>query len=145
MAHYYSHPGRTGTLPHRHLSFIKFCIMNKLGFTISLLLLCAFTLTSCTDKKKKLKDQVTKECIEGGDKQFTDPKIRGYFHEYCECSGERTSEKISGSEWKEFDKMKKEGREAEMQAKLMPVIQPCLDELQKKISEASPTAPATVN
>jgi hypothetical protein len=118
--------------------------MNKLVLTIGVCTLCITTLISCTDKKKKLKDQVTKECIEGGDKQFTDPKIREYFHEYCKCSGEKTSEKLSSDQWKEFDKMKKEGREAEMQAKLMPVIQPCLDELQKKIMDAS-AAPAPAN
>jgi hypothetical protein len=115
--------------------------MNKLVLTFSVLLLCAFALSSCSDRKKNLKAKVTKECIEGGDKQFTDSTMRKYFHEYCECSGEKTSEKLSAEEWKEFEKMKKDGREGEIQAKLMPVIQPCLDELQKRIMESS-TPPA---
>ena len=108
--------------------------MKTITLAVTALSLCAL-MTACAPSKSKLKEAVTKECITGGDKQFTDPKIRGYFHDYCECSGEKTSEKLSNDEWKEFNKMKKEGRDAEMQAKLMPIIQPCLDELQKKMSD----------
>ncbi len=94
------------------------------------LLLLPFVLTSCSDKKKKMKAEVVKECVDGGEKQFSDPKIRGFFHEYCECSGEKIVEKISDEEFKAM----KSKSDAETQAKLMPIIQPCLDELQKKMA-----------
>ncbi len=74
---------------------------------------------------------LAKECIETGDKQFSDSKVKAYFHQYCECSSEKMSEQISREE---FTKMKEEGNDAALQAKIMPIVQPCLDEMEKKMN-----------
>ncbi len=68
--------------------------MNHSNLITTAFILMAVMLTSCTDQKKQLKDTVVKNCIESGDQQFPDPKLRAIFHEYCECSGEKTSEKL---------------------------------------------------
>ena len=77
-----------------------------------------------------------KECLSGTEKQFTDPKMRGIMNEYCSCSAEKVANTFSDAEIATFDKMKREGNEAAIQAKMMPVIQPCLDELQQKVMAA---------
>ncbi len=74
---------------------------------------------------------LAKECIETGNKQFADSKVKAYFHQYCECSSEKMSDQISQEE---FNKMKEAGNDAALQAKIMPIVQPCLDELQGKMN-----------
>ena len=87
--------------------------MKKRPFAFSIFAACVFLFTSCTDKKKQFRDQLAKECIEGGEKQFSEPAIKKQFHDYCQCSATKISDKVTKEE---FEKMKAEGRQADMQA-----------------------------
>ncbi len=107
--------------------------MKRITIALASLALCTLAFTSCKPSKAQLKKEIVKECNEGAAKQFTDPKLVGFMKDYCECSGEKAADKLSTQEFEEINKMKKEGREQEMQAKLMPIIQPCLNELQAKM------------
>jgi len=90
-------------------------------------ILLGMSLTSCFPSKEKIKEKFVESCVAGIDPQ-TDPKIKDLMKEYCECSGEKVVNKFTASEIAAFEKMSK----AEMRAKLMPVIQGCLNELSRK-------------
>ena len=105
--------------------------MNKLILAIGVLMLTSQVLFSYTDKKNEFRKMLINECIETGDKQFTDSKVAAYFHQYCECSSEKLSENMSREE---FTKMKEANNDAELQAKIRPIVQSCLDDLQRKMN-----------
>ena len=104
----------------------------------AMLSICFLSLMACQPSKKDMKASFEKSCNQSGDQQFTDPKARQMFHEYCSCAAEQAVNKFTVAEWQELDKMKKDGREEAVKAKLTPVLQPCLDELTKKMSEQQP-------
>jgi hypothetical protein len=84
-------------------------------------------LFSCAPSKEKMKEQFVKSCM-GEIGEQADPKMKQIFNEYCECSGEKVVNKFSAKEIAAFNNMSK----TELQAKLMPVIQTCLDDLSQK-------------
>ena len=103
-----------------------------------------FSLASCKGNREEAKAKFVKTCMDQGGTALTDATMKGYFNEYCECSAEKVLDKYSQ---KEIDEMeadaKKTGSQDAMMAKLMPVVQPCLDDLSKKASAMAPaTAPA---
>lgn len=73
---------------------------------------------------------LTRECIESGAKQFSNQVVQARFRDYCKCSGEKIAEQFTKDE---FMKMKERQDEAEMRAKLLPIIQPCIVEMEEKI------------
>gem|GEM_PF-2077179 len=82
-------------------------------------------------------------CEKSGASAMTNDASKKAFHEYCECSADKVIAKFSNDEIAAFDKMGQD----EIQQKLMPVIQPCLDELQQKTMQqqmpaGAETAPA---
>jgi hypothetical protein len=89
--------------------------------------LLGFGLVSCAPSKEKMKEQFVKSCM-GEIGEQADPKMKAMFKDYCECSGEKVVNKFSAKEIAAFNNMSK----TELQAKLMPVIQTCLDELSQK-------------
>lgn len=95
--------------------------------SISAFALLTFSLLSCSPSKEKIKASFVKSCMQEVESQ-TDPKMKEMMKEYCECSGEKVVNKFSATEIAAFNTMSK----TEMQAKLMPVIQGCLDELTQK-------------
>lgn len=99
-----------------------------------------FSLASCNGNREKEKAKFVTTCMEQGGNQMTGA-MKGYFQEYCECSAEKVLDKYSQ---KEIDEMeadaKKTGSQDAMMAKLMPIVQPCLDDLQKKAASAVPPA-----
>ena len=107
--------------------------MKRITIAVAALSLCGLGFTSCKNAKADLKKTVVKDCTEGAAKQFTDAKLLGYMKDYCECSGDKISEKLSEKDYMDIKKMEKDGREAEMQTKLLPIIQPCLNEMQTKM------------
>lgn len=98
----------------------------------------ALSLASCKGNRDADKAKFVKTCMDQGGNQMTGA-MKGYFEDYCQCSAEKVLDKYSQ---KEIDEMeadaKKTGNQEAMMAKLMPVVQPCLDELQKKASTAAP-------
>lgn len=98
-----------------------------------------FSLASCKGNREADKKKFVNTCMEQGGNAMADPKMKEYFNEYCECSAEKVLDKYSQ---KEIDEMeadaKKTGNQEAMMAKLMPVVQPCLDDLQKKASTLAP-------
>lgn len=109
--------------------------MKKNILAVALLAFCATGFTACKPSKSQMKDAIVKQCNEEAGKQINDPKQLSYMKEYCECSGEKASEKLTIEEFEEINKMQKEGRQAEMKAKLMPVVQPCLDDMAEKMQK----------
>lgn len=102
----------------------------------AVLLISGFT--SCTPSKEKLKEQFVKSCM-GEVEGKVDPSMKQSMQEYCECSGEKVVNKFSASEMAAFGTMDKD----KLQAKLMPVIQGCLNELQAKIEAQQQAQGAT--
>jgi hypothetical protein len=72
-------------------------------------------------------------CNEAGDEKLKDSKSRTIFHEYCECAGETLSNKFADADWDEVAQLSKDGKDSLSNAKMTPIIQPCLDELQRKL------------
>ena len=107
-----------------------------------------FSLASCKDNREEEKKKFVNTCMDQGGNQMADPKMKEYFNEYCECSAEKVLDKYSQKEIEEMEAdAKKTGSQEAMMANLMPVVQPCLDELQKKASTLMPVqtpAPAPV-
>ena len=96
------------------------------------------SLASCKGNRDADKAKFVKTCMDQGGSAMTGA-MKGYFQEYCECSAEKVLDKYSQ---KEIDEMeadaKKTGNQDAMMSKLMPVVQPCLDYLQKKATSAAP-------
>lgn len=107
--------------------------MKTISPSLGVLAVCLLLFTSCTDKKKQFRDQLAKECIETGQKQFSDPAVKKQFRDYCNCSAAKIADKVTKEE---FEKMKAEGRQADMQATIMPIVEPCLNELEQKMGGA---------
>jgi hypothetical protein len=103
--------------------------MKRLLPVVPVVFILFFT-GACRNEKTALRKMIVSECITSGIPQFQNPEAQARLREYCECSAEQISEKISR---KEFMKMKEGGDEAEMKAKLLPIIQPCVEEMQHKI------------
>ena len=109
-------------------------MVMRRDYTIcTIAIVCA--VSSCEPSKKEIKDEFARSCITEADRQTSDARVRRIAHDYCECAGEKAADKFSPTEWKQLDKMKKEGRVSEMQARIMPVIQPCEEEMRKRIME----------
>ena len=89
---------------------------------------------SCKDNRKAFREELQEKCISDGDKQFTDGRARKYFHEYCECSAAKISEKVSKAE---MDKLKEKGEDA-VRAKMEPLLQPCIEEARRKMEQIKP-------
>ena len=98
--------------------------------SISAVALLSFSLLSCSPSKEKIKASFVKSCMQEVESQ-TVPKMKEMMKDYCECSGEKMVNKFSASEIKAMDKMS----QSEMRAKLMPVIQDCIDELKQKAEQ----------
>lgn len=102
-----------------------------------------FSLASCKGNNSEDKKKFVNTCMEQGGNAVADPKMKEYFNEYCECSAEKVLDKYSQKEIDEMEaEAKKTGSGEAMMAKLMPIVQPCLDELQEKASTIAP-APTT--
>lgn len=98
-------------------------------------LIAILALGSCQPSKDSLKKDFIKGCVEAGDAKMDDAQMRQAFHEYCECAGEMIVQKMSVKEIVEMNNRRKEGHAEEVEAKFMPVIRPCLLDLEKKMSD----------
>lgn len=108
--------------------------MKKILLAASVL--AVFALQSCSPSKDDMKKEFVKSCEEGGTAQFASlnmpaDKVKTMVHDYCDCSGDKIVNKYSASEIKEFEKLSPADRDA----KLMPVIQPCINDLQTKVMQ----------
>ena len=106
----------------------------------ALIVIVFCTAISCSPSKKEIRDEFTKSCIQEADKQTDDPNVRKAVHDYCKCAGEMTSEKLSVTDWTEIDNLKKKGESAAIKAKLMPILQPCEEEMRRKMMADDTTA-----
>lgn len=99
-----------------------------------IVLLSVVLLSTSTSREERKKGFVT-SCNAEGDRTVTDPEKRRVFHEYCDCAGERVVNKFTESDWKKIDSYQAKGNKEALLKMMTPVIQPCLDELQKKLKE----------
>ena len=98
----------------------------------------AFSLASCKGNRDADKAKFVQTCMDQGGKEVTGT-MKEHFRDYCECSAEKVYDKYSQKEVEEMEAdAKKAGNGEAMLAKLMPLVQPCLDDLQKKTSAATP-------
>jgi len=91
------------------------------------------SLASCGGgQKEKDKQAFIQTCMQQGGAAMAGD-MKSAFEEYCKCSAEKVLDKYSK---KEIDEMEAEARRTgngqAMMAKLQPVFQPCLDDLQAK-------------
>lgn len=88
----------------------------------------AFLFASC-NSKDVVKRNFVKKCKESIGQSGQAAEMQKDFEDYCNCAGDKVVEKFSAAE---IIKMEKES-EAEMMKKMMPVIQPCINDLQQKV------------
>ncbi len=100
--------------------------------TLSILAVAAIaagSLSSCNSKaaaKKKYREQ----CETMTAAMLSDAKYKDALNAYCDCSTDKMLDKYSV---KELEAVEKSGA-ATMQAQVSAVVQPCVDELQRKVS-----------
>jgi hypothetical protein len=115
--------------------------LNFMKNLIAIILIAA-ACSSCGDSKSKasgkekemLKEVFVKNCMNAADK--SDEHFYNAMKTYCDCAGEKVVNKFTKEEMAAFNGM----GEAEMEAKLMPVIKDCLTDLQKEMGATEPAA-----
>ena len=108
--------------------------MKQSLIAISLLTLI---ISSCEPGKEDMKADYVKGCNESADKSTKEPKIRAIMHEYCECSGDKIVNTFTHKEIVEMNEMRSSGKSAEVEAKMMPAIEACTNDMQAKIMKAA--------
>lgn len=111
-------------------------------FLVAAIAAAGLSLASCKGgNREKDKADFVKTCMDQGGNQMAGV-MKDYFEDYCECSADKVLDKYSAKEIKDMEAdartQGQAGQEA-MMAKLMPVVKPCLDELQKKAMDAQST------
>lgn len=84
--------------------------------------------TTTTVTKQSFIDSCIEDEMQGG---INNPKTKAIIKDFCSCSADKMFDKYSAEE---IDKIMKEGDDALTEA-MMPLIQPCLDDLQEKMSK----------
>lgn len=100
---------------------------------LSGLALVALFAVSCSPSKEKVKEKFLSQCEQEAMKNATDDAQKKLFKDYCACSAEKVMANLSLSEIEDLSKPEKQ---SEINKKIMPLIQPCLDELTSKSFEA---------
>ena len=96
-----------------------------------LALLCAGAATVQAQTKGKAGDRAeirksfTTSCVESATANLEDPGMRPYMVKFCDCSADKVLAKFSDEEIEGFAEMDK----AEIQEKMMPVIEDCTKKL----------------
>ncbi|MCW3121107.1 MAG: hypothetical protein JWQ38_599 [Flavipsychrobacter sp.] len=85
-------------------------------------------------EKEMLKEVFVKNCMNSADK--SNEQLYNAMKTYCDCAGEKVVNKFTKAEMAAFDGMP----EAEMEAKLTPVIEDCLSDLKKEMGVTEPAA-----
>lgn len=107
--------------------------MKKI-FTHTVILLSATFFTSCSGAVDSLvRTNFIKSCKEQTPTEMNDQQ-KASFSKYCECSADKVIESMTLSELQEFDKNPNNITQ-EQQAKLMEVVKPCMEALEKDLSE----------
>ena len=102
-----------------------------------MLLICL--LAACEPSKEELKKSYAKTCNEQADANYPDGEMRAAMHDFCDCCADKVVEKFSSKELTEFNQLERAGKKAEVAAKLMPVLQPCTVEMQKRMEHIDTT------
>lgn len=82
---------------------------------------------SCQPSKEQVKKNFLKSCTEQA-ANYGANISKDIFDEYCNCAADKMLDKYSVAEVKEMEK-----DQSAMMQKVMPVIQPCVDDLQQKV------------
>jgi hypothetical protein len=82
------------------------------------------------EERKTVKAEFVKSCISSGTEGTTDKGMIKAMNTYCECAGEKVVNKFTKKEIESFNTM----TEAQIEKTLMPVIDACLQQLQKDVA-----------
>jgi hypothetical protein len=82
------------------------------------------------EERTIVKTEFVKSCITSGTDGVTDKGMIKAMNTYCECAGEKVVNKFTRKEIEGFNDM----TEAQIEKTLMPVIDACLQQLQKDVA-----------
>lgn len=112
----------------------------KKTLPIIVLSLSLFLLSFQTTKeaaKKNFIDKCVSEALD--DDEANDTKIKAVMTDFCKCAADKVFEKYSVEEVEELEK----GSEDSMTQAMMPLIQPCINDMQNKLGDATDSDDAT--
>lgn len=110
-------------------------IMKKL--LLGLVAIATVSLVSCQPSKDELRKTFMESCEKSASGQGVSAEMA---KSYCECSADKVLASFSNDELK---KIGKNNLDAESTKKMMEVIQPCIEDMQKQMmGGAEPAVPA---
>lgn len=110
--------------------------MKKVIYLLALIAAPVLASAQDTDKDKEAaKTKMIAECMNDLKEQTTTDELKVVFQDFCTCQTENMLKQFSLKEIDEISNAKdaEPAKQQEIQAKVMPVIMPCVEELQKKM------------
>ena len=110
--------------------------MKKVIYLLALIAAPVLASAQDTDKDKEAaKTKMVTECMDNFKEQATTDEAKAVFQDFCSCQAEGLIKQFSLKEIEEFENSENadQAKQQEIQAKVMPVIMPCMEELQKKM------------
>lgn len=110
--------------------------MKKVIYLLALIAIPAFANAQDTDKDKAAaRTRMITECMNDVKDQTTTDELKAAFQDYCTCQTEGMLKQFSLKEIAEFENLENAdaAKQQEASAKIMPVLMPCMEELQKKL------------
>lgn len=110
--------------------------MKKAIYVMALLAIPAFANAQGDDKAKSAKQaQIIAECIENTKEEATTDAAKAAFKDYCSCQAEAMVNNMTMAEIDEADNIESadEATKQKISAKVLPLLMPCMEELQKKM------------
>jgi len=110
--------------------------MKKAFYLLALIAIPALASAQDTDKEKEAaKPKLVTECMDGFKDQATTEELKAAFKDFCTCQVDGLLKEFSLKEVEELKNMETadQAKQQEIAAKVMPIIMPCMEELQKKM------------